>query len=491
MADKPINLISLINANEDLTNEAFQAYIEKMGIKLRASELEDITSLVQSIKAHTGNSLVFNNYYIGFTINQIGKEFDLLRLGEEYIINIELKKKNTGEKIRNQLIKNRYYLQALERKVLNFTFVVDENSLYFLEEDNSISEINFDILVDMISKQEILNIQDINNLFDPTNYLVSPFNSTERFIEDKYFLTHHQDSIKDQLFELSSTSTNRLFSIQGSAGTGKTLLTYDLAKDFISNEKKVMVIHCGNLNSGHNRLIENYSWNIIPVKNYEQMLSGHYDLIIIDEVQRIYKNQLEKIISYSRENGIACIFSYDPNQCLHISEIRNNIPSYLESIVNKEFKLTEKIRTNTELTAFIKNLFDLSKRNPQQNYSNIEIQYFTDIENANSYIYSKKLKGWTTINYTVSRYKYSSLDYMNVFANENAHSVIGQEFDNVVAVIGNTFHYNSQGLLMGDRASYYHPTKMLFQILTRTRKKLCLVIIKNEALLKKCLEILH
>jgi hypothetical protein len=76
-------------------------------------------------------------------------------------------------------------------------------------------------------------------------------------------------------------------------------------------------------------------------------------------------------------------------------------------------------------------------------------------------------------------------------SNENAHTVIGQEFDKVVAVIGESFYYDSNGKLMGDTESYYHPTKMLFQILTRARKKLCLVIVNNETLLKKCLEIIN
>jgi hypothetical protein len=491
MLEKTINLISLVNAYHDLSTEVLDVYLNTMGVKVKQSEMEDITKLVDKIKSTKINKTVFDNYYVGFTINQIGKEFDLLRLGLNYNINIELKKKSTQNKVQKQLIKNRYYLSFLEKEVLNFTYVVDEDILYFLEKDNSISEVDIDFLVCKLFEQEVLEVEDINKLFDPSNYLVSPFNSTERFIANEYFLTNHQESIKEKFYAINSTSQKKLFSIEGSAGTGKTLLVYDLAKEFINAGKKVLIIHCGILNNGHSKLIHNYSWNIISIKDYKKTFEEHYDLIIIDEAQRIYKNQFEEIVNYAVTNQSTCIFSYDPNQCLHNTEIQNNIPKHIDSIVKEKFKLTEKIRTNTEIAAFIKNLFDLSKRNPQQNYSNIEIQYFSDISNARSYIESLKLKGWIAIDYTVSRYTWCSLDKILIQSNENAHTVIGQEFDKVVAVIGESYYYDSNGKLMGDTESYYHPTKMLFQILTRARKKLCLVIVNNETLLKKCLEIIN
>lgn len=33
----------------------------------------------------------FDGYYVGYAIKQIGKEFDLLRFGDDKILNIELK----------------------------------------------------------------------------------------------------------------------------------------------------------------------------------------------------------------------------------------------------------------------------------------------------------------------------------------------------------------------------------------------------------------
>ncbi|AJI08604.1 ATP-binding protein [Bacillus cereus] len=490
MTQKTMNLLSLINAKKDLSPETFQKYLEKLRVSIKPAELDDITALVNGLKSITKMKKIFNCYYIGFTIKQIGKEFDLLRLGTNYHINIELKRKSTREKIQKQLIKNKYYLNSLGEDAYNFTYITSEDKLYFLNEDNSISESSFEFLNDKITHQDILEVEDINTLFDPTNYLVSPFNSTERFIENKYFLTQLQESIKEELFKLDSNNQKNLFAIEGAAGTGKTLLVYDIAKQYKDHGKEVAILHCGNLNNGHDTLNDNYSWSIYPVKGYKTIFSGQFDVIVIDEIQRIYKEQLEKIVKYAIKEQITCVFSFDPKQCLSISEINRNIPGYLDTIVDKKFVLTQKIRTNPEISTFIKNLFSRSNRTSQQKYDNIEIQYFSSIKEANSMIRSLKSRGWVTINYTVSQYNWSSLDNIMVRANENAHSVIGQEYDNVIAVIGETFTYDSNGKLVGDRSSYYHPTKMLFQILTRTRKKLCLIIVDNEVLLKECLKIL-
>ncbi|MGG4167423.1 DNA/RNA helicase domain-containing protein [Rossellomorea vietnamensis] len=486
---KSVNLLSLINAKRDLSTDTLKGYLDKMGVNIKLSEIDDVKSFVESIGEITKKKKIFNHYHVGFKINQIGKEFDLIRLGLNYNINIELKREHTGEKIHKQLKQNRYYLKALEREVYNFTYVVSNECLYFLEKDESLVEVELSSLVDLLVDQEIDEVSDINQLFDPSNYLVSPFNSTERFINGEYFLTTHQEEIKDKLVGSLSEDSNNLYSIEGGAGAGKTLLVYDIAKKIIDDGGKVVLLHCGNLNSGHRKLKDKYSWDVKPIKEYNSVIINKYDLIVIDEVQRIYKDQLEIIIEYLQNNNVPCVFSYDPNQCLHKVEIANNIPGILKGVVNETFTLTEKIRTNPEIGAFIKNLFDLSKRNPNQTYSNINIQYFSDMENAKGYIRDLKLRGWAAIDYTVSGFKWTSLDNMLVRADENAHSVIGQEFDNVIAIIGKSFEYNDKGELIGDYRSYYHPTKMLFQILTRTRKKLSIIIIDNEPILKKCLEI--
>lgn len=68
--------------------------------------------------------------------------------------------------------------------------------------------------------------------------------------------------------------------------------------------------------------------------------------------------------------------------------------------------------------------------------------------------------------------------------------VVGQEYDNVVAVLDQYFFYDENGKL-NTRAYYYDATKMLFQMVTRARKKLNIIIINYQVVLNKHLEISH
>jgi len=58
-----------------------------------------------------------------------------------------------------------------------------------------------------------------------------------------------------------------------------------------------------------------------------------------------------------------------------------------------------------------------------------------------------------------------------------------------VAVIDGGFCYKGKDLTIS-HPTFYNQALMLFQIMTRTRKKLNLVIINNEVILDRCLEIL-
>lgn len=487
-----INLVSLVNAKSDLSPEAFKLYLNNSKVHMKDSEINDILALVENLEAVSNTKIIYNYFYVGFKINQIGKEFDLLRLGDNYNVNIELKSEDTGEKIKKQLLRNQYYLKFLENSFYYFTYIVNENKLFWLDQDSdNIMEVDFEYLVSVLSKQVYTEVDDINSLFEPIKYLVSPFNSTEEFINGEYFLTNQQELIKNEIFK-SIDDDEYLFAIQGAAGTGKTLLVYDIVKHYIENGLKVISIHCGNLNSGHYNLTENYNYDIVPAKSYEKALSSDYDLIILDEVQRMWKDQFDNLVSNISNKQTPCIFSYDPRQCLHLSEYNNGIPDSFNSLIlpHNRKKLKNKIRTNPEISSFIQKIFGINFESVQDDYSNIEVHYFSDLESAKGIVEQLTRSGWKAINYTTSQKTFDSLDYTKVFSKETAHSVIGQEFDKVIAVIDQSFSYNQENKLIYEGQSYYHAPSMLFQILTRARKGICLVIINNSDFLEKVLNIL-
>ena len=336
--------------------------------------------------------------------------------------------------------------------------------------------------------QEVVTFNNIDDLFNPSDYLVSPFNSPEKFMSEGYFLTVQQEQIyKEIQTKLSDTVTN-FIALTGGAGTGKTLLTYHIAKEPIQRGKKVLILHCAPLNSGHQILMDEYNWSIYMPKYAPNTID--FDLIIIDEAQRMYPYQFDKYIREVRTLNKKCIFSYDEKQYLRDNEKQYHTKERIEKeLLCTPYKLTDKIRTNKEIAYFIRQLFNIKKNIPNIDYTNIELTYCKDCYSAKLLLQELLERGWKTPNYTPGTRSFFHYEAYLSNDTESAHSVVGQEFNNVVVVIDESFKYNSQGDLIADN-TYYSQRQMLYQIITRTRKKLHIVIINNEVMLNRCIDIL-
>jgi len=492
---KRVNLISLFQSIKNLSEENKIEYLNYLGVTVKSVEVFGLEKLISAMKKAEANLASFNDFYFGYTIPQIGKEFDLLRFGREGIINIELKSEFNEEKIKAQLIRNNYYLSFLGVEIYQFTFVSSESIFYTLAEDGEIITIEPSILIDLLNGQKINNKIILDETFNPSNYLVSPFNSTHEFLENRYFLTNHQELIKKTILKLFESNKAEFVSIIGKAGTGKTLLTYDIAKFFIELGLRVVVIHCGILNHGHYELRDENGWIVLPIKSYWTEINSEFDIVILDEVQRIRPNQLYTIIGRVKDLNAKCIFSYDDQQWLRRSESRNDIKSDIALRTSaKLFTLKEKIRTNKEIASFIIALFNRNKPIVKINRSNIELLYFNKYVDAVYHLDFLKELDWKIINYTPSNRQTLTYDKYRLWGENSTHEVIGQEFDKVVAVIDEHFCFDENGALStkGHKSTpYYHQAKMLFQIMTRVRRKLIVIVIKNDEIMERCLSILN
>ena len=483
--------MSLVQAIHSLEEESYKEYLDHYGIEIKNEEVGDIKSLVDILRDQTSNNSIFNGFYVGYKIPQIGKEFDLLRFGKEDVINIELKSTSTQEKIEKQLKRNKYYLSYLGNNQYNFTFVSDTEELFFLNDDLSVKKVDIAFLEDLLKKQIINSLKDVDELFNPSDYLVSPFNSTDKFLGDEYFLTLQQEDIKRLIIQTIKNKTKFSFmSVTGSAGTGKTLLIYDIVKSLRKEKYKALIIHCGYLNKGQHKLVAN-GWNIIPIKNIKNTDFSKYDVVVLDEAQRIYTEQLSEIEKRIKSINGCCIFSYDKVQTLAKWEEQSDIDSKINSISGiLKYKLSEKIRTNKEIASFIKSLFNRKRNHGVINKGNIELNYFKSLEDAKNYLEVLDELEWEILRFTPSQYNNEHHEKYSDITNKSSHNVIGQEFDGVVVTIDKLFSYGENGELLYRGKAYYHPVKMLFQNITRTRKKLNLVIIDNEEILNRCISVL-
>lgn len=489
---KHINLMSLVQASDSLAPLSFNSLLNLHDIKIKMAEITDLKNLLKALYALPCNISIFDAFYVGYKIPQIGKEFDLLRFGTNFIVNVELKSTCSEEKVRDQLIRNKYYLTGTGRQVHAFSYVSDVATLYYLQDDEVLARIDLIELRNLINQQEINRSEVVDDLFEPSDYLVSPFNSTRKFINNEYFLTHQQEEVKKLILQsLADPKTAKFFSVVGSAGTGKTLLIYDIAKQLIKNAKKTLIIHCGYLNAGQHELNGN-GWTIAPIKHYRQYNLENYDLVIVDEAQRLIEWQLNDIVAKNTAALGGCIFSYDKMQTLSHSEVVADLDGKISSIKGLiPHKLSEKIRTNKEIANFIKVLFNNSRKIALSSKSNIEVSYFKSLEDAKFYLSGLGFAGWEVIRFTPSIYNKEHHTEYFAQPNKTSHEVIGQEFDNVAITIDRFFSYDAKGELSYKGGAYYHASKMLFQNITRARKRLNIVIVDNEEVLNRCIEVLQ
>lgn len=176
-----------------------------------------------------------------------------------------------------------------------------------------------------VIEQNTVHIEDLDTLFDPAHFLVSPFNATADFMSDHYFLTPQQENIERELDSLLNDSTSNIISIEGDAGTGKSLLLYDYAKKLISRNEQTLIVHIAKLNKGHMNLMQEHRFSICEIKDFMKIIDNlnNFDVIMIDEAQRLKNSQLNKIIEYVSSHKINCIFGYDEKQKLSQREYTN------------------------------------------------------------------------------------------------------------------------------------------------------------------------
>lgn len=484
---KTVNLKSLINiykANGNMIPNEYANFIgEDYGLNIKNNELNPLVKLIERIEKsdNTLSLTEYNYFYLGYKIPQIGKEFDLLRLDDDNILNIEYKREISDvEKIRKQLLRNKYYLQFLNKNMILIGYVQNIDKLYMLQDDNII-EITDQLFIKILRDNSKSTELNLNNIFKASNYLISPFNKTKQFMEQQYFLTEKQEEIERDIFNCIENG-DKNFLIQGDAGTGKTLLTYHIAKKMKSQNKKVALIHCAQLNNGQMELINNYNWDIYPIKSYLNIIHKQYDVLIIDEVQRINSYQLGELRKYANENNIILILSGDRKQILRNGE--GGIIEIIEQQQFKHFSMTKKVRTNKELADFISIMLDLTKQHTKMLIKkNINITYFNSYEEANKYISSKR--NFSFIPYTSTLYPqygivgFEMMDY-NRNTVGNPHHVIGQEFENVGVLIDKHFYYHKNKLkAIKMNNNVYSPKDMLYQAITRVIQTLEIIIVDN------------
>lgn len=495
---KAINIYTYSRIQEDMATE-FENILSKRSkkLKVKPQEFYAIRSLVNMLLGIGVEIKDFEIFFLSFTIEQIGKEFDLIKLDKDnLVLNIELKSEEVGvEAIQNQLEKNRYYLKHLAPDVRLYTFVETGKELYKYT-SKGLQLVGVEDLKDTMQLfQESLG-ENLESLFQANSYLISPLNSHQKFMYGDYFLTNQQHDIKKKIVDLILLNDKEyVLGITGKAGTGKTLPLYDIIKEIAERGENCCLIHSGILCDGHRIL--SAKWDNVTIFSAKELNGDgvenlkRYQFIFVDESQRIYSSTFEKIIKEVISESKTVIFAYDYAQSLSITEEERNIPAKLQKIDGfTVYTLSNKIRTSKEIASFTRTMMNLNNRaRGYMDYSDIDVLFANNIEEAKRLINLYDEKGYIFISYTQSMYYRNSIDlYPN---NYDTHHVIGQEYDKVMIMMDKNFRYDKERRIQGKE----HPNpdllfyKLLYQAISRAREKLCVLIVENYKLFSDILNI--
>lgn len=496
---RAINLYSLSRIHEEAPFNALDKHMSQKETlpRTKSHEIESLRFLTDQLLRCGVSLREVDGFFYGFNIPQIGKEFDLLRFTDKICLNIELKSiPVSAEQMLNQLLKNRYYLRHLGKRLRLYTVITSTMECYKLSMNDELVAVEFDELARTVRQTAADCEWDIDSKFRVSQYLVSPLNAPERFIQGEYFLTQAQARIKkEMLSNMDEVLFGAFFHLTGRPGTGKTLLLYDVAKA-LSKSGKTLVIHCGNISSGQIKIsdaVENLRIVSAQAILQEGFFLAQYSFVLVDESHRIHEQPFAAICRSVMENDQICIFSSDPEQVLSYAERERDIVAAIRLLpLDGEYTLSEKIRSNQALHSFITCMLDLNHRpRTPMNYQDVQLNYANTTGEAQELLDYYREKGFIFINYTKSSLAQSP--YAIYEEDYDTHHVIGQEFDKVVMLMDGSFYYDEEDKLQAapqPGSDYLYPN-LFYQGVTRAREKLAVIVVQAPALFEKVLSILQ
>ena len=532
---KAINLYTLTRVCDSLIS-SYENINSKRDLqkKFKEHEIVSLSALVEQLIAKGLGVSDFDGFFFSYTIEHISKEFDLIRLSgdKSSILNIELKSTDVAQsKIEKQLRQNLYYLRHIAKDIRSYTYVSSSNTLYKLDvsqidpqDDDAYHYTSYsaykneeyglsdpdekksylreaslnDLIEDMKLSQKAFN-GDIDPFFKAPDYLISPLSTPERFISGQYFLTNQQNTFLIDIMKASEKVTPDIYtprpvliSITGSAGTGKTLLLYTVARE-LAKTKRVVIIHCGLLSDNHIYLKENIeNLNIIPICDIHSLSFMKVNVILVDEAQRLYPGQLKYIRKYIKEYKAPGIFSYDDKQILTTSELMSDTSSELFEISDIRCNLSGRIRSNPDIADFIDILFSRSNASGTHNFDCVHLEYANNKDESENILNYYKDKGFVYIYMQEDKNIKADMILPNnsKISQISATMVLGQEFNSVVMIMGDEFFFEDGELKAKPHPSHdYIYTKLLSQGLSRAREDLTIIVLNNLKVFKTLLEI--
>ena len=295
-----------------------------------------------------------------------------------------------------------------------------------------------------------------------------------RFLEKEYFLTSQQRDIERQILKRVRAEKSGYFIFTGLPGTGKTLLLYDIAMKLSAKKQRVCMVHCGESEEKwkllHERL-QRIDFLSDKQLNHELQLKN-YSGILVDEAHLLTLEKLEILLELSEHQPV--IFSSDSEDMISPDEMDRSVIERIENLPQiQSFHLTNRIRTNAELSSFIQNILHLPDKKGTRNYPHVDVVYANEKKETENL-----LKDYIRQGYEYQKNKGQ--------IKEN------KETEQLVMVLDDAYYYDEKGYLRTNvcKEEGKQEVRSLFHQLNQAKERLTLIIEKNEEVYEKMLNLL-
>ena len=357
----------------------------------------------------------------------------------------------------------------------------------FTTSNESLTKVTIDILCNLISLDYLEN--NLLDDLDADSLIVSPYSDIKRFIDHRYFLNSEQKKIVQDIL----STAKKVSMIKGGAGTGKTLVLFDLADKLTKLGSKVLLIFCSILENPI-EIDNQVDFKFIHIKQLQSLTIENFDYILLDESQRLYEENYNRVI----ESPAKLIFCVDKAQTLKYEENSLNVEQKLENIVGvQKFDLKEKVRTDESLSTFILKLFEKDRNGLQPiEFPKVNAVYFDSVTRARYFIeVMERDENYESIEVASYKTKATGTTYNEKIKSDSkdGFTVIGREYENVIIPIDDRTIYIENKLVFRPTGFYYPylGTNGIFQAITRVKKHLLFVVIKNKEIYTEIQELIN
>lgn len=448
-----------LNYIKDKDIESIKAFFRYNGItKFDDNDIKALKKIIGNIN----NTFGFN---VSYCIERLDKEFDLLKIGNKKVVNIELK------------ISERDEYQCLENYKILKKFYNDWNIDIFCYECNNNEIYQYDSSSCILEKSDFKTLNNELGIIDNPIIMTANFDVTsvyaspEYYIEKNYSLSKSQNQIKQKILETSDDEKTIL--ISGRAGTGKTLLALDIYSYYQNIGKKVTFIAPFKMNS----LINNELLKRINIRTSKWFVirPDDSDILIVDEAQRLDKEHFIGLKKHAKEK---IIFFGDINQRLEYSSYfmdlylkKSNVCYNLNQVIRSDdtFDLFAKKVLNISIKGIKGKKVDFSKIKVFMNYERFpDLSEYIFIEPAKSkYYYSCENKcnnqSCKKIGYECSNLK-------------SAYDIVGQEYSKVAMYMCNGYYIENDHIKCINGICYANLDNQLYTIMTRAIEELIIIV---------------